>query len=142
VIARLVIVAAIVAVAVVAGRWWQSRQGRVRAVDPTRSDRTTDDEPAVVSGVVSATLVSTPTCRTCPQVRRALDEVAARADDFSWDEVDATTDLDMVRLHDVRRAPTVLFRDARGDVIARAAGAMGAHQVAEAVGIDATVLAA
>lgn len=135
-IARLLVVVVIVAVAAIVGRWWQARQGRVRVVSTTGADHPS------AAAVTSATLVSTPTCRTCPQVRRALDEVAGRASGFSWDEVDASTDLVVVRAHDVRRAPTVLFRNADGRVVARAAGAMGATQVAEAIGIDLAVLAA
>lgn len=144
-IARLAVVLAIVGVAVLVGRWWQSRQGRVRAAAPasrTGEGAPAGDQAVVVPTVVSATLVSTPTCRTCPQVRRALDDVAARAEDFTWDEVDASRDPEVVRTHDVRRAPTVLFRDAQGRVVARAAGAMGPHQVAEAIGLDRAVLAA
>lgn len=128
-IARLAVVAVIVALATLVGRWWQSRDGRVRAV----SGASHGDDP---TRVVGATLVSTPTCRTCPQVRTALDTVASAASGFSWDEVDAAADPAFVRAHDVLRAPTVLFRDAAGLVVARAAGAMGAPQVAAAAGID------
>lgn len=140
-IARLVLVAVVVVVATVVGRWWLSRQGRVRATGAEQatvagaqaSGVGTDD---LAGGVRSAVLVSTPTCRWCPQVRTALDRVAAVADDFSWTEVDAGRDLAFVRAHDVRRAPTVLFRDAADRVVARASGPMTAAQVAEAVDVD------
>lgn len=124
---RLALVTAIVVVATLAGRWWQARQGRMRSVqEPSPTS-------LAVPVVTSATLVSTPTCRTCPQVRRALDLVAAGHEPFRWDEVDASDDVDFVRRHDVRRAPTVLFRDAGGRVVARAAGQVDAHQVGRVV---------
>lgn len=130
-IVRLVVVLAVIVVATLVGRWWQSRQGLVRPVT-TAGTR---------CAVVTATLVSTPTCRTCPQVRSALDTVAAAADGFAWDEVDAAQDPAFVRANDVMRAPTVLFRDAAGRVVFRAAGAMGPSQVAAAVGIDLVAVA-
>ncbi len=143
-ILRLVLVLVIVASATLLGRWWQSRHGRVRSVG-ARPGRVTGDptpggDPVAASpdrapgAVATAVLVSTPTCRTCPQVRAALDEVATAVAGFDWSEVDASQDLAFVRAHDVRRAPTVLFRDAGDHVVARAAGPMSVAQVAAAVG--------
>lgn len=132
-IVRLAVVLAVVVTAVLVGRWWQSRQGRIRPV--AESGGTGDVR------IVAATLVSTPTCRTCPQVRHALEIVAGADDEFTWEEVDAAADPAFVRSHDVMRAPTVLFHDAQGRVVTRAAGAMGPSQVADAAGIDLVTVA-
>lgn len=143
-IVRLAVVVAVVVVATLVGRWWQSRQGRVRSVATPQDDRVAATAGTTTAAAIreptssgtavrSAVLVTTPTCRSCPQVRDALERVAAGTADFAWSEVDASQDLEFVRTHDVRRAPTVLFRDARDRVVARASGTMTPAQVAEAV---------
>lgn len=127
-IERLALVAVLVALSTLAGRWWQSRQGRVRRADAAPSD------------VAAAVLFTTPTCRTCPQVRTNLDAVAAVHADFRWTEVDAASDLDRARAHRVLRAPTVLFTDAAGAEVSRASGLLTAQAIAVAAALDPAVL--
>lgn len=131
-IERLVVVAVVVAISTMVGRWWQSRQGRVRRVGN-----------ALVlgsnTGPVSALLFTTPMCRTCPQVRDNLAAVAAVHADFTWTEIDAAIDLDQARVHRVMRAPTLVFL-AAGHEVARVQGVASAAAIAGAVGLDAQPL--
>jgi len=122
-IERLVIVAAVVAVAVLAGRWWQARQGRVRATGAAADPQ---------AGEVQALLFTTPTCRTCPHVRANLAAVTTAHPGFTWREVDAAVDLDTARDHRVLRAPTVVFHTPDGTEVARASGVVSATAIATA----------
>lgn len=130
--ARLVMVGWLVLLVVLVARWWRSRDGRVVASGPGSSS----------SAVTSAVLVSTPTCRTCPQVRAALATVSDLVEQFSFAELDASRDLEFVRANGVLRAPTVLFRDAQGIEVARAAGPVTVADVAAAIGCPPDVVVA
>ncbi|MBY5161115.1 thioredoxin family protein [Salsipaludibacter albus] len=130
-IARAVMVGWLVLLVVLVARWWQSRDGRVRV------DTTTAAPPVVTSAV----LVSTPTCRTCPQVRILLDDLARHVDGFGWEEVDASKDVAFVRRHGVMRAPTVLLRARDGSFVGRAAGTIDRESLAAAVGATAVPVA-
>lgn len=122
-IERLVIVAAVIAVAVLAGRWWQARQGRVRVTGAAADSQ---------AGEVQALLFTTPTCRTCPHVRANLAAVTAVHPAFTWREVDAAVDPDTARDHGVLRAPTVVFQTPDGTEVARAAGLVSSSAIATA----------
>lgn len=136
-IVRAVLIGWLVLLVVLVASWWRARDGRFRASRVGGADGL-GGRPRVTSAV----LVTTPTCRTCPQVRAVLADVAAQVDGFSWEEVDAATDLDFVRAHRVRRAPTVLFRDPTGTEVGRAAGPISHAEVAATVGWSAPVTAA
>lgn len=125
-IERLLVVAAIVALSALAGRWWQARQERVvrrRHAGDERASR--------------ALLFTTPQCRTCPQVRANLAIVAAGHDGFAVTEIDASTDLDVARRHGVLRAPTVVLLGTDGSEVARAAGIVSAAAIRAAAGLPA-----
>lgn len=122
-IERLVIVAAVVAVAMLAGRWWRARQGRVRVTGEGGDSQ---------AGGVQALLFTTPTCRTCPHVRANLAAVATAHPGFTWREVDAAVDPDTARGHRVLRAPTVVFHTSDGAEVARASGVVSAIAIATA----------
>lgn len=131
-IARLVVVLAVVALAALVARWWQGRQGRLVPVA---------GETRRAGPVASALLFTTPTCRHCPRVRSALATVGAAHPHFAWHEIDAAQDVAAVRRHGVLRAPTVLFLDEQGVVVGRASGVMGPDEVAAAVGMDPALVA-
>lgn len=122
-IERLVVVTAVVVVAVLAGRWWQARQGRVR-VTGTGVDSQ--------GGGIRALLFTTPTCRTCPHVRANLAAVTTAHPGFVWREVDAAVDPDTARAHRVLRAPTLVFHTSDGTEVARASGVVSAVAIATA----------
>lgn len=67
-------------------------------------------------------------CATCPQVRRALADVAERADGVRHVEIAADERLDVAARMGVVRTPTVLLLDAAGTVRARASGPMTPEQ--------------
>lgn len=61
-------------------------------------------------------------CQPCRATRRILEEVTVMVPGVSHVEIDAEDHLDLVRLLDIRRTPTVLFLDAKGRVRKHASG--------------------
>ncbi|MFD7922124.1 thioredoxin family protein [Streptomyces sp. NPDC059740] len=77
---------------------------------------------------------STAFCQPCRATRRTLAEVAALVDGVTHVEVDAESQLGLVRALEVERTPTVLVLDAAGTVVRRAAGAPRKADVIAALG--------
>lgn len=73
-------------------------------------------------------------CAPCRATRQVLDEVAQGTDGVSHVEVDAAERVDLVRLLDVRRTPTVFVLDPDGQVARRGTGLMRKAEVISALG--------
>lgn len=83
-----------------------------------------------------ATLVqfSSAFCQPCRATRRVLDDVSRAVPGVAHVEVDAESNLELVRRLDVRRTPTVLVLDAAGRVVRRASGQPRKADVIAALG--------
>lgn len=129
---RLMIVAAVLAVASLAYWWWSRREGVVRRVD---------DHGPLSSSVLGAkrgyhaTFVqfSTPMCAKCPPTARLLQRVAAEREHVTHIEIDAAERLDLARELDIMRTPTTLVLDADGRIVARMSGAPSEAQARAAL---------
>lgn len=125
---RLLLVAAVIGLASVAGWWWNRRDGEVRTGE--RAERHGSFTPAqleavglaVAGGETVALLLGSPTCAPCVTVRRILAEVAERRPDFRWVYVDAADHLDIAESHHVMRVPTLFVLDPSGRILARTSG--------------------
>ena len=128
---RLLIVAAVIAAATVAGRWWTSRIGRIVSDDghPRLADRELASVGLNGHGSVRALLLGSPTCAPCEQVKRILGEVEEERPDFRWVEVDAGDHLDLTRSHRVMRVPTLFVLDREGRIVARTSGVPARHDL-------------
>lgn len=129
------------------GLWRRRTDGRLKRVVPG-GDGTGGTSGATPAGPMltevdlgaplgdRATLVqfSTVFCAPCRGTRVLLDEVARMLPGVSHIEVDAESNLDLVRSLDVRRTPTVLVLDGSGRVRTRAAGAPRRADVIAALG--------
>lgn len=73
-------------------------------------------------------------CAPCRATCQVLDEVAQDTDGVSHVEVDAAERVDLVRLLDVRRTPTVFVLDPDGQVARRGTGLMRKAEVISALG--------
>ena len=73
-------------------------------------------------------------CQPCRATRRVLDDVSRTVPGVAHVEVDAESNLDLVRRLDVRRTPTVLVLDARGGIVRRASGQPRKADVIAALG--------
>ena len=83
-----------------------------------------------------ATLVqfSSAFCQPCRATRRVLAEVAHMVDGVAHVEIDAEAHLELVRMLDIVRTPTVLVLDAGGRIVRRAAGQPRTADVIAALG--------
>jgi thiol-disulfide isomerase/thioredoxin len=103
--------------ATVFGLVWRSRSGRLRVVS---------DPPTVLDVELGerATLVqfSSAFCRPCVATRHVLGAVAGTVPGVRHVEVDAESNLDLVRRLEVMSTPTTLLLDRHGHVRRRATG--------------------
>jgi thiol-disulfide isomerase/thioredoxin len=140
-----VIAGAIVAVAVLAlagagGFAWQQRNGRLKQ---TRQRMLTVTDLGHPLGA-RATLLqfSSSFCAPCRATRQLLADVAARTEGVAHVEIDVANRLDLVRLLDIRRTPTVLVLGPQGQIARRASGLPRRADVMAAVALAATEPAA
>lgn len=124
---RTLLVAVGLGLLIVVGRWWQARDGRVRASDttdaPTLHGGQLDALGLDLDGVgAAAVLFGSPTCAPCDNVKRVLGELEAERDGFRWVYADAAEHIEMTREHRVLRVPTVLIVEPSGRVLARTSG--------------------
>ena len=138
----LVVVLVTLAVASVVGLRLQRSGRRLAAADTRLAARTGDEAVVLTSGELGgplgerATLVqfSSAFCAPCRTTRVVLGDVSRLVDGVTYVEVDAESNLELVRRLDVRRTPTVLVLDASGAVVRRASGAPRKADVLAALG--------
>jgi thiol-disulfide isomerase/thioredoxin len=124
VLARLFLLIIALGAAAVFGLWWRNRSGRFNPQQlKERIDTLTVSDLRAPLGQ-RATLVqfSSAFCAPCRATRQLLGEVAGMVDGVSYLEVDAESNLDLVRRLRVARTPTVLVLDHAGRIVTRAAG--------------------
>jgi thiol-disulfide isomerase/thioredoxin len=73
-------------------------------------------------------------CAPCRATHRVLSDVARMVDGVRHIEIDAESNLDLVRRLDVMRTPTVLVLDSDGRLVTRASGQPRKVDVIAAVG--------
>jgi len=149
--------------ATVFGLVWRARNGRVRAIVPRAAALAPDSAPAfAIAGERDVSLTAQPPspgtaltsadlraalgsratlvqfssafCAPCRATRRILSDVAAMVDGVSHVEVDAESNLDLVRRLDVRRTPTTFVLGPGGEITHRASGQPRKADVIAALG--------
>ena len=126
-------VAAVLVLATVAAFVLRRRDGRLRG---TRQQTLTMAELGQPLGT-RATLLqfSSSFCAPCRAARHLLADVAARDAGVAHVEIDVADRLDLVRLLDVRRTPTVFVLGPQGQVTRRASGLPRREDVVAAVAL-------
>jgi thioredoxin-related protein len=76
---------------------------------------------------------STTFCSECRTAKSIVKDVVKDSKDITYVEVDAESNLDLVRRVDIRSTPTSIFLDAKGFEIARAKGAPKRDQLIKAI---------
>ncbi|MGH8971490.1 MAG: thioredoxin family protein [Actinomycetes bacterium] len=136
---RLLVLCAALALAAGVG-WWLRRPGRglAHAQRGAGADAAPTLSPADLDHPLGsrATLVqfSTAFCQPCRATRVILTDVSGQVPGVVHVEVDAESNLDLVRRLDVRRTPTVLVLDGDGRVVRRASGQPRKADVIAALG--------
>ena len=120
---RFALVLVVILLATLAGRVWQRRDGHVTTETATTGR---DHRPglglATDHAGPQAVLFGSATCAPCDTVKGLLREVESQREDFRWHYVDAADRLDLADEHAVRRVPTLLVLDDRGEIVARSSG--------------------
>jgi thiol-disulfide isomerase/thioredoxin len=116
------------------GLLWRMRQGRVRAVQPTDSLIPALAELGQAPGE-RATLLqfSSAFCAPCRATKRILGDVAEAVPGVRHVDVDAESNLELVRRLGILKTPTTLVLDAQGRVTQRAAGQPRTEQILAAL---------
>lgn len=130
---RFALVALVVLLVTLAGRVWQRRDGRVTVVAGAGRDHRSGLGLATDHDGPQAVLFGSATCAPCDTVKGMLREVETTHDRFRWHYVDAAERLDLADEHDVRRVPTLLVLDERGEIVARSSGVPRPDELAAAV---------
>jgi thioredoxin-related protein len=76
---------------------------------------------------------STTFCSECRTAKAIVKDVLKDSTDITYVEVDAESNLDLVRKVDIRSTPTTIFLDSKGFEIARAKGAPKRDQLFKAI---------
>jgi thiol-disulfide isomerase/thioredoxin len=120
VLAGAIVVAAVIVLATAAAFALRRRDGRLKG---TRQRPLTAAELGQPFGT-RATLLqfSSSFCAPCRAARQLLADVAARDAGIAHVEIDVADRLDLVRLLDVRRTPTVFVLGPQGQITRRASG--------------------
>jgi len=76
---------------------------------------------------------STNFCSECRAAKALISDVTSTLSDISYVEVDAESNLELVRKVDIRSTPTTIFLDKAGFEIARATGAPKRDELIKAI---------
>ena len=76
---------------------------------------------------------STTFCSECRTAKAIVQDVVKDFKDIAYVEVDAESNLDLVRRVDIRSTPTTIFLDSKGFEVARAKGAAKRDQLIKAI---------
>jgi len=76
---------------------------------------------------------STTFCSECRTAKSIVKDVVKDSKDITYVEVDAESNLDLVRRVDIRSTPTTIFLDSKGFEVARAKGAPKRDQLIKAI---------
>jgi len=78
-------------------------------------------------------IFSTTFCSECRAAKALIRDVTSTLSDISYVEIDAESNLELVRKVDIRSTPTTIFLDKSGFEIARATGAPKRDQLIKAI---------
>jgi thiol-disulfide isomerase/thioredoxin len=125
-------IAIVLVLATAYGLWYQRSRGKV----VVRSDKGLI-APSMIGVALGsrATVVqfSSAFCSPCRATRMLLEDVTEEMSDVVYVEIDAETNLELVRTLDIRSTPTTLFLDGNGHEVGRAMGAPKRDQVLGAI---------
>ena len=78
-------------------------------------------------------IFSTTFCSECRAAKALISDVTSTLSDISYVEIDAESNLELVRKLDIRSTPTTIFLDKTGIEIARATGAPKRDQLIKVI---------
>ena len=129
----LLLVVFVLSLATAYGIWDKKRSGKINV---KADDRHSVSESEIGNSLGEhATILqfSSAFCTPCRATRSTLSSVVSHYPKIKHVEVDAESQLELVRRLDIRQTPTTLFLNAQGKEIARAVGAPKRDQVVTAL---------
>ena len=116
---------------VVLGYWQRFRHGKLKKVNGLNISAVELNQKLGKK----ATIVqfSTTFCSECRTAKAIVNDVVKDFKDIAYVEVDAESNLELVRRVDIRSTPTTIFLDSKGFEIARAKGAPKRDQLIKAI---------
>lgn len=138
---RIILVAAVVLVALVAGLVWRSRTGRSKKVSGGQQIdlaelAATKNGHAVTSFGERLTFLqfSSEFCSQCVQTARVYKDLEQHSEGILHIEVDITNRLDLAKKFNILQTPTTLVLDASGRVTSRIGGAAKEQTIKDEIG--------
>jgi thiol-disulfide isomerase/thioredoxin len=119
------------------GLWWRWRSGRFKPPFADRAARSIGpltNMPAPLGERATLLQFSSAFCAPCRATRQLLGEVAAMVEGVTHIDVDAESNLELVRKLRITRTPTVFVLDAAGRIVTRATGLPRKPDVIAAIG--------
>ena len=139
---RLILLAALVLVAVAAGLWFKSRNGRATTIKSGQRVNLSelgvikDGRPVTKFGKkITFLQFSSEMCSQCATTARTLRDLELRGDGVLHIEVDITNRLDLAKKFSILQIPTTLVLDAQGRITSRIGGAARAQTLREEIGL-------
>ena len=138
---RIILVAAFVLAALVAGLVWRSRTGRSKKVsngqqiDLAELGATKNGQPIMAFGERLTFLqFSSEFCSQCVQTARVYKDLEQHSEGILHIEVDITNRLDLAKKYNILQTPTTLVLDASGRVTSRIGGAAKEQTIKDEIG--------
>ena len=138
---RIILVAAVVLAALVAGLVWRSRTGRSKKVsngqqiDLAQLGATKNGQPVTAFGERLTFLqFSSEFCSQCVQTARVYKDLEQHSEGILHIEVDITNRLDLAKKYNILQTPTTLVLDASGRVTSRIGGAAKEQTIKDEIG--------
>lgn len=138
---RIILVAAVVLAALVAGLVWRSRTGRSKKVsggqqiDLAELAATKNGQPVTAFGERLTFLqFSSEFCSQCVQTARVYKDLEQHSEGILHIEVDITNRLDLAKKFNILQTPTTLVLDASGRVTSRIGGAAKEQTIKDEIG--------
>ena len=128
-----IVAVAVLVLAAVGGLAWRWRDGRLKGA--RRQALTGADLGQPLGERATLLQFSSSFCAPCRAARRLLADVAGRTDGVTHVEVDVADRLDLVRLLDIRRVPTLFVLGPQGQIARRASGVPRRDDVLAAVAL-------
>ena len=138
---RIILVAAVVLAALVAGLVWRSRTGRSKKVsggqqiDLAELGATKNGQPITAFGERLTFLqFSSEFCSQCVQTARVYKDLEQQSEGILHIEVDITNRLDLAKKYNILQTPTTLVLDASGRVTSRIGGTGKEQTIKDEIG--------
>ena len=129
----LILIAFVLVLATSYGFWDKKRSGKINVKADDRHLVRASEIGSQLGESATILQFSSAFCTPCRATRSTLSSVVSHYPKIKHVEVDAESNLELVRRLDIRQTPTTLFLNAEGKEIARAVGAPKRNQVVTAL---------